>query len=113
DHDDLDADEWHRPPIDLSGRDLGGELAGYPVEEILLRRDAAQIEECKAEGRVHERGLHVDPEEDAEPDEVDPQLLGRRAKQRDDDEGEFEEIEEECEEEGEELGEDEKPDLTA
>src|SRR4029077_6718276 len=52
-HDDLDADEWHGTPIDLPGGDPRRQLAGNPVEEILLGRDAAQIEQGEAEGRVH------------------------------------------------------------
>ena len=66
-----------------------------------LRRDAAQVEQREAEGRVHEGGLHVDAEQHAEPDEVDAERLGHRREQRDDDEGDLEEVEEEREEEDE------------
>src|SRR5690606_17946845 len=59
------------------------------------------------------RGLHVDAEDHAEPDEVDAELVGRSRQERNDDEGDLEEIEEEGEEEDEQVDEDEEADLAA
>ena len=74
-------------------------LAGDAVDVGFLWRDRAQIEQGESERRMHERGLHVDAENDAEPDQVDAELFRGRPEQRDDDEGEFEEVEEEGENE--------------
>src|SRR5439155_4063892 len=73
----------------------------------------AQIEQGKAEWRMHERGLHVDAEQNAEPDEIDAELLRHRPEQRHDDEGELEEIKKEGEHEAQEIGDDEEAELTA
>jgi hypothetical protein len=62
---------------------------------------------------VHERGLHVHPQQHAEPDQVDAQLLGRRRQQRHDDEGQLEEIEEEGQQEDQNVHHDQEADLTA
>ena len=62
---------------------------------------------------MHERGLHVDAEHHAEPDQVDAELLRRRPEQRNDDEGELEEVEEEGEHEDEDVDEDQEADLAA
>jgi len=62
---------------------------------------------------MHERGLHVDAEDHAEPDQVDAQFFGRGSEQRDDDEGQLEKIEEKGEDEHERIDEDKKTDLAA
>ena len=62
---------------------------------------------------MHERGLHVDGEQHAEPDEVDAELVGDRADQRDDDERELEEVEEERQEEDQEVDDDQEAELAA
>ncbi len=62
---------------------------------------------------MHERRLHVDAEQNAEPDEIDAEMLGGRADQRHDDEGELEEIEKEGEDEDEDVDDDEEAELTA
>ena len=62
---------------------------------------------------MHERGLHVDAEDHAEPDQVDAELFGGGPEQRNDDEGELEEIEEEGEHEHEGVDEDQEADLAA
>ena len=51
------------------------------------------------------------PEDHAEPDQVDAELLRGGAEQRDDDEGELEEIEEERQEEDEDVDDDQEADL--
>src|SRR6266478_4809592 len=112
-HDDLDDDERHRTPIDLAGRNRVHPLAGDAVDVGFLRRYRAQIEQCKPEWRMHERGLHVNAENYSEPDQVDAEVLRGRPKQRNDDEGKFEEIEEEGEHEDEGVDENEEPDLAA
>ena len=62
---------------------------------------------------MHERGLHVDPEQDTEPDQVDAELLCHRAQQRDDDERQFEKIKEEGEHENQDVDHDQETDLPA
>src|SRR5690349_18399605 len=62
---------------------------------------------------MHERGLHIDAEDDAEPDQVDAQVFGGRAQQRDDNEGKFEEVEEERQHEDEGVDEQQEADLSA
>jgi hypothetical protein len=57
---------------------------------------------------MHEGCLHVDAENDAEPDQVDAELLCRRSEQRNDDEGELEEIQEEGKYEDEGVDEDQE-----
>ena len=71
--------ERHRAPVDLPGGDRRDALAGDAVDVVLARRDAAQVEQREAERRVHERGLHVDAEQHAEPDQVDAELVRRPA----------------------------------
>ena len=61
----------------------------------------AQVEQRKPERRMHEGGPHVHAQQHAEPDEVDAQLLGDRPQQRQDDEGNLEEIEKEHQKENE------------
>src|ERR1700751_3760543 len=39
------------------------------------RRDAAQVEQCQTERRMHVRGLQIDRQHDAEPDRIDPRHL--------------------------------------
>ena len=58
------------------------------------------------------RCLHVGADQHAEPDEIDAELLGDRRQQRDDDEGDLEEIEEERQDEDEDVDEDQEADLT-
>jgi hypothetical protein len=60
---------------------------------------------------VHERGLHVDRQQDAEPDQVDAQRLRHRTEQRHDDERQFEEVEEEGQQEDENVDHDQEADL--
>ena len=74
------------------------------------RRDAAQVEQREAERRVHEARLHVGADQHAEPDQVDAELLRDRREQRDDDEGDLEEIEEERDDEDEDVDEDQEAD---
>src|ERR1700758_3605571 len=62
---------------------------------------------------MHERGLHVHAENDAEPDQVDAEMLGGGAEQGNDDEGQLEEVEEEGQHEDEGVDEDEESDLPA
>ena len=62
----------------------------------------AQIEQREAERRMHEARLDVGADQHAEPDQVDAELVGDRRQQRDDDEGDLEEIEEERDHEDEE-----------
>src|ERR1700704_2028614 len=62
---------------------------------------------------MHERGLLVEAEDYPEPDQVDPKFSCRWSKQRDDDEGQFEEIEEEGEHKHKGVDENEKADLAA
>ena len=57
--------------------------------------------------------LHVHAENDAEPDQVDAELFRRRPEQRNDDEGELEEVEEEGQQEHERVHEDQETDLSA
>jgi hypothetical protein len=51
---------------------------------------AAQVEQGKPEGRVHEARLNIGANEHAEPNQIDAQLVGHRRQQRDD--GRFEQI---------------------
>src|SRR5258706_8532852 len=113
DHDHLDHDERNRAPVDLPGRHWRHAPARDLVDVIARRGDAAQVEEREAEGRVHEGRLHVHAQQDSEPDEVDPELLGHRTEQRHDDERKLEEIEEEGEEEDEDVDDDEEAELPA
>ena len=113
DHDDLDADERHRSPIDLAGRHRSDLLAGDLVDVGHARRDRAEIEQRKAERRMHEAGLHVDAEKHAEPDQVDAEFVRCGRQQRHDDEGQFEEIEEEGEEEHQNVHDDQEADFAA
>ena len=55
-HDKLQAHPGDGTPIDIGGADRFGD-------------DATQIKQRKAEGRVHEAGLHIDAEHDAKPDQ--------------------------------------------
>ncbi len=81
-HDYLDHHEWHRAPVDLSGGDALGAFAGDAVEEAFARRYRTQIEQRESERWVHERRLHVHAEDDAEPDQVDAEMLGCGSEQR-------------------------------
>src|SRR5262249_58613250 len=74
-------------------------------------RNAAQVEQRKSERRMHEARLDVGADQHPEPDEVDAEPVGSRGKQRDDDEGDLEEIEKERDHEDESIDEDEKTDL--
>src|SRR5207237_7169925 len=112
-HGDLDDDERHSAPIDLTGGHSIHALASNAVDIGILRRDRAQIKQRKAERRVHERGLHVDAEDHPEPDQIDAEVFGGRPEQRNDDEGEFEEVEEEGEDEDKRVDENQKADLAA
>ncbi len=62
---------------------------------------------------MHERGLHVDAQQYAEPHEVDAEFAGDRGQQRDDDEGDLEKIEEEGQEEHEDVDEHQEADDAA
>ena len=83
------------------------------VHVLLVGRDRAQEKQRKAEGRVHERGLHVHGQQHAEPDQIDPHLLGHRAQQRHHDEREFKVVQEEGQEEDHEVDHDQEAHLTA
>jgi hypothetical protein len=113
DHDDLDDDERHRTPVDLRRGDRSDGFLGQAVDVLAVRRHAAQVEQGEAEGRVHEGGLHVDRHQHAEPDQVDAQLVRHRAEQRNDDEGQLEEVEEEREEEDQQVDHDQEAELAA
>ena len=76
-------------------------------------RDAAQIEQGEAERRMHEARLNIGAYQHAEPDEIDAELVGDGRQQRDDDEGDLEEIEEEGDHEDEGIDEDQEADLSA
>src|SRR6516164_9918004 len=109
----LNQHERHRAPIDLSSRHAGRELAGDAIKEGVTRRHRAQIEQRETERRMQERRLHIDTENDAEPDQVDAEMFRRRTKERDHDEGELEIIEEEGELEDEGIDEQQKANLPA
>ena len=96
DEQELQADPGDRAPVDVAALHL-------------RRRDAAQVEEREAERRMHERGLDVDAEQQAEPDHVDVERVRRRQQQRHHDEADLEEVEEEREEEDEDHHEDQEP----
>src|SRR5262249_44785579 len=113
DGDELNQNEWHGAPVNLSGSHARRELAGNAVDEGVARRDRAQVEQCETERRMQERGLHVDAENDAEPDQVDAKMLRRGTEQRNDDESEFEIIEEERQHEYKGIDEKQKADLSA
>ena len=98
--DHLQHDPGDRAPVDVGALDR-------------RRRDAAQIEQREAERRMHEARLHVGADQHAEPDEVDAELGRDRRQQRNDDEGDLEEIEEERDHEDEEVDEDQEADLPA
>src|SRR5262249_54077557 len=100
-------------PIDLSGRNRLHRLAGDTIGVWLLRRHRAQIKQGEAKWRMHERGLHVHAEHDAEPDEIDTQMVRRRSDERDDNKREFEEVEKEGEQEHKHVHEDKKAQLTS
>src|SRR6218665_33893 len=62
------------PPADWHlGNRLHNLLADL-VQVLVGGRHAAQVKQRKAERRVHERGLHVDAQQHAEPDQVYAQL---------------------------------------
>ena len=75
-----------------------------------MRGDAAQIEQREAERRMHEARLDVGADQNAEPDQIDAELVGDRRQQRNDDEGDLEEIEEERDHEDEDVDEDQEAD---
>ena len=60
---------------------------------------------------MHERSLHIHAQHHPEQDQVDPETLGGWTEQRDDDEGDLEEVEEEREQENEHVDEDEEAEL--
>src|SRR5450432_3223960 len=60
---------------------------------------------------MHERRLHVDCEQYAEPDKIDAKLVGDRPDQWNDDEREFKEVEEECQDENQDIDDDEEAEL--
>jgi hypothetical protein len=62
---------------------------------------------------MHEARLHVDTEQHAEPDEVDPECFRRAGEQRNDNEGKLEEIEKESEQEDNGIDDDQKTELPA
>src|SRR5215212_10308132 len=62
---------------------------------------------------MHERGLYVDAKDHSEPDQVDAKVFGGWSQQRNDDEGQLEEIEKEGENEHKRVDENEKADLPA
>src|SRR5262249_54221347 len=61
---------------------------------------------------MHERGLHVDAEHDAKPDQIYAKMLRRRTEQRYDDEGQFEKVEEEGQHKHESIDEQQKANLS-
>ena len=113
DHHDLDNHEWHRAPVDLPRRHPCGADAGDFVDVARLGGHRPQVEQRETKGRVHERGLHVHPEDHAEPDQINSQGLRRSNQQGDDDEREFEEIEEERQQEHQDRHKDQEPGLSA
>src|SRR5450631_3371960 len=62
---------------------------------------------------MHERSLHVDAEDNAEPDQVDAKMRGGWSQQRNDNEGEFEEVEEESQHKHEGVDENQEAELSA
>ncbi len=112
-HDDLDQHERHRTPVDLPSGHAGDALAGLLVGVVVLGRDAAQVEQRKPEGRVHERGLHIHRQQHAEPNQVDAQLLRHRPEQRNDDERQLEKVEEKGQYEHQNVHDDEEAQHTA
>ena len=60
---------------------------------------------------MHERGLHIDAEQHAEPDQIDAELLGHRPNQRHDDERQLEEVEEKRQDEDDDIDDDQKTQL--
>ena len=111
DHDALDDHEGHRAPIDLAGRHGLHLDAGDFVVVRLFRRHRSQVEQRETERWMHEARLHVDAEDDAEPDQVDAELLGGGPEQRHDDEGQLEKVEEECQQEHHDVDEDQEANL--
>ena len=57
--------------------------------------------------------MQVDPEQHAEPDQVNAELLGHWRQQRHDDEGDFKEVEEECQDKHHQVDGNQKPKLAA
>ena len=112
-HDALDDHERDRAPVDFTRGHTIRELARDLVGERLPRRNRAQIEQCKPERRMHERRLHVDAKNDAEPDQIDAEFLSSRSKQRDHDERQLEEVEEEGEQEHHDVHDDQEARLSA
>src|SRR5574340_457282 len=100
DHGELDDEEGNRAAVDIGGADR-------------LRRHALQVEQGEAEGRVHEGGLHVDREHDAEPDRIDAEPGGDGCQKRHRDEGDLEEIEEERQHEHHQVDDDEEAEHAA
>ena len=86
------------PPIDIGCLDR-------------LGRHRTQEEQGEAERRMHERCLHIDAEQHAEPDQIDSQLVGDRTEERHDDERQLEEIEEERQQENQEVDHDQESHL--
>src|SRR5262249_58659779 len=109
----LNQHEWHRAPVNLPGGYARRHLAGDAVDEGVAWRHRAQVEQRETERRMQERRLHVDAENDAEPDQVDAEMFRRRTKQRDDDEGEFEIIEKERQHEDEGVEEQQEANVSA
>src|SRR5690606_22152990 len=112
-HEQLNADERHRPPVDLAGGDGFGHLAGNLVAVRLFGCHGTQVEQGKTKRRMHERGLHVHGQQYPEPDEVDAELVGHRAQQRHDDERQLEKIEEEGKQKRKDADKDDEAPFTA
>src|SRR5215468_12738261 len=62
---------------------------------------------------MHERGLHIHAQQHTEPDQVDAQLVGNGADQRNYDEGQLEIVEEERQHEDDQVDDDQEAKLPA
>src|SRR5215813_1623667 len=110
-----DRERYHEGNHDKLQPDPGN---GAPVNVRALDfswSHAAQVEQSEAEWWVHERGLHVHAQDYAEPDQGgistndrSQHLLCDRRNHRNDDEGNFKEVEEESQEENKKIDEHEK-----
>src|SRR4030095_5768057 len=113
DHQDLDQYKRDRTPVDLASGNRRRFAAGDAIEEFPGGRNAAQIEERESKRWMHERRLHVDAEQHAEPDEIDAELFRHRSDQWNDDERQLEEVEEEGQDENQDVDDDQEPELSA
>src|SRR5690606_313387 len=99
-HQQLNDNKWYRAPVNIRCGHTLDTLARHLVGVVLFGGHRTQEEQGKTKGRVHEGGLHIDRQQDTEPDQVNAHLVGDRPEQRHNNKGQFKEVQEERQQEG-------------